>query len=342
MLEAPIIYYEVVEDTWTFAEYDNTNLVLSFTFHNVRYIENFGVVYACFKIPENKVLVEPSHVQIVQMLTDMGYDGSTNNMANHLVPSLNVINKTNKMNSRIQNKRVLGDLSRLKKHDNVPSVLPPEGSVIGDVSGEGRGKNQRNPKDKGGKDAINVESQPHLLQIIVETATHSSPASHMDVDLISNFQADSPSLEIMEKPRSETDVHNLLDDLLVLGFEHINTTETQRVHSSSSSGSDDTIAFSVYAELRREFDMLQGKYDRLIDRLKNVYPDSRNNEGKPREQKTARLETLVQYVNTKLEEMPSHRDRTSQYIIQTVADELQSIVKMLREEKSTKPRSDGV
>ena len=88
--------------------------------------------------------------------------------------------------------------------------------------------------------------------------------------------------------------------------------------------------------------MLQGKYDRLIDRLKNVYPDSRNYEGKPNEQMTARLETLVQYVNTKLEEMPSHRDRTSKYIIQMVADELQSIVKMLREEKTTKPRSDGV
>ena len=53
----------------------------------------------------------------------------------------------------------------------------------------------------------------------------------------------------------------------------------QRAHSSTPSGSDDTIAFSVYAELRREFDMLQGKYDRLIDRLKNVYPDSRNYEG---------------------------------------------------------------
>ncbi|KAL8148028.1 hypothetical protein AgCh_005386 [Apium graveolens] len=85
----------------------------------------------------------------------------------------------------------------------------------------------------------------------------------------------------------------------------------QRAHSSAPSGSDDTIAFSVYAELRREFDMLQGKYDRL----KNVYPDSRNYEGEPKEQMTARLETLVQYVNTKLEEMPSHRDRTSQYII---------------------------
>ncbi|KAL8124013.1 hypothetical protein AgCh_011860 [Apium graveolens] len=88
----------------------------------------------------------------------------------------------------------------------------------------------------------------------------------------------------------------------------------QRVHSSSSSGSVDTIAFSVYAELRREFDMLQGKYDRLIDRLKNVYPDSRNYEGKPKEQMTARLDTLVQYVNIKLEEMPSHRDRTGQII----------------------------
>ncbi|KAL8134222.1 hypothetical protein AgCh_009322 [Apium graveolens] len=116
----------------------------------------------------------------------------------------------------------------------------------------------------------------------------------------------------------------------------------QRAHSSSSSGSDDTIAFSVYAELRREFDMLQGKYDRLIDRLKNVYPDSRNYEGKPKEQMTARFETLVQYVNTKLEEMPAHRDRTSQYVIQMVTDELQSIVKTLREEKTTKPRSDGV
>ena len=98
----------------------------------------------------------------------------------------------------------------------------------------------------------------------------------------------------------------------------------------------------MYAELRREFDMLQGKYNRLIDRLKSVYPDSRNYEGKPKEQMTARLETLVQYVNTKLEEMPSHRDRTSQYIIQMVADELQSIVKMLREEKTTKPCFDGV
>ncbi|KAL8099832.1 hypothetical protein AgCh_032186 [Apium graveolens] len=67
----------------------------------------------------------------------------------------------------------------------------------------------------------------------------------------------------------------------------------QRAHSSSSSGSDDTVAFSVYAELRREFDMLQCKYDRLIDRLKNVYPDSRNYEGKPKKQMTARLETLV-------------------------------------------------
>ncbi|KAL8093955.1 hypothetical protein AgCh_035728 [Apium graveolens] len=114
----------------------------------------------------------------------------------------------------------------------------------------------------------------------------------------------------------------------------------QRAHSSSSSGSDDTIAFSVYAELRREFDMLQGKYDRLIDRLKNVYPDSQNYEGKPKEQMTTRLETLVQYVNIKLEEMSSHRDRTSQYIIQMVVDELQSIVKTLREEKTTKPRSD--
>ena len=88
--------------------------------------------------------------------------------------------------------------------------------------------------------------------------------------------------------------------------------------------------------------MLQGKYDRLIDRLKSVYLDSRNYEGKPKEQMTARLETLFQYVNTKLEEMSAHRDRTSQYVIQMVADELQSIVKMHREEKTTKPRSDGV
>ena len=57
---------------------------------------------------------------------------------------------------------------------------------------------------------------------------------------------------------------------------------------------------------------------------------------------TARLETLVQYVNTKLDEMPSHRDRTSQYTNQMIADKLQCIVKMLHEEKTTGPRSDGV
>ena len=53
-------------------------------------------------------------------------------------------------------------------------------------------------------------------------------------------------------------------------------------HSSSSSGLADTIAFSMYAELRREFDMLQGKYDRLIDRLRTCIRTAETTKGSPK------------------------------------------------------------
>ena len=46
-----------------------------------------------------------------------------------------------------------------------------------------------------------------------------------------------------------------------------------------------------------------------------------------------RLESLLPLVNNKLNEIPVHRDRSSQHTIQLVTDELQGIVKVLQKQE---------
>ncbi|KAK1388866.1 hypothetical protein POM88_017044 [Heracleum sosnowskyi] len=81
----------------------------------------------------------------------------------------------------------------------------------------------------------------------------------------------------------------------------------QRAHSSSSTPSGDVIAFSVYADLRLEYDVLPQKYDKLMERLEEM-------------------------ATTRPQEMSVQRDQTSQIVIQMMADELTSVVRMLRED----------
>ncbi|KAL8089143.1 hypothetical protein AgCh_038785 [Apium graveolens] len=100
-----------------------------------------------------------------------------------------------------------------------------EGSVKGSKIGEGQGEHQRNPKNKESEGAqtvptavkdsvnapsqsqidvapINVESQPKSL--IIETPqTQNSPTNSLDVDMINTSIPDSPSLTLMEKPKSQ-------------------------------------------------------------------------------------------------------------------------------------------
>ena len=60
---------------------------------------------------------------------------------------------------------------------------------------------------------INVESQPKSL--IIETPhTHNNPTNSLDVDMINTLIPDSPSLQLMEEPKSKASEHHLLDDLL--------------------------------------------------------------------------------------------------------------------------------
>ncbi|KAK1356233.1 hypothetical protein POM88_049489 [Heracleum sosnowskyi] len=61
---------------------------------------------------------------------------------------------------------------------------------------------------------VNVESQPHSLNIQIETEIPSSPTLSVDVDMIHTSIPDSPSLKFLEKPHSEIGGHHLLDDLL--------------------------------------------------------------------------------------------------------------------------------
>ncbi|KAL8148849.1 hypothetical protein AgCh_006013 [Apium graveolens] len=63
---------------------------------------------------------------------------------------------------------------------------------------------------------INVESQPKSL-VIEAPQTPNSPTNSLDVDMINTSIPDSPSLNLLGKPKSSTSEHHLLDDL----FSHL-------------------------------------------------------------------------------------------------------------------------
>lgn len=105
----------------------------------------------------------------------------------------------------------------------------------------------------------------------------------------------------------------------------------QRAHSSSVPPPE-PIPFSVYADLRLELDTIQGKYDRLMERIEEVYSSDHIMGDGPKEKTISRLESLIQVATSRLEKMPVHRDRSSQLTVQMIADELRSMVKMLRED----------
>lgn len=77
ILEAPTIYYEVVEEMWTSAEFDSGNKVLSFSLKGNDYFINDDVMNACFKILEHNIIGDPSSVDIVNMLNVIRYVGNT-------------------------------------------------------------------------------------------------------------------------------------------------------------------------------------------------------------------------------------------------------------------------
>ncbi|KAK1379237.1 hypothetical protein POM88_025981 [Heracleum sosnowskyi] len=87
----------------------------------------------------------------------------------------------------------------------------------------------------------------------------------------------------------------------------------QRAHSSSSTPPGDVIAFSVYTDLRLEYDVLQQKYNKLMERLEEVFKSEPQMGEGPKAKTISRLETLTQMM---------------------MADELTSVVRMLREDNT--------
>ena len=53
MLEAPTIYSEVVEEVWTTAVFNTTDLTLTFSLKGNTYCINADIVRSCFKLHEN-------------------------------------------------------------------------------------------------------------------------------------------------------------------------------------------------------------------------------------------------------------------------------------------------
>lgn len=80
MLEAPIIYCEVVEKIWTSATYDSGNKVLNFILKIENYFVNSGAISACLHLPKNNCLNGPSDASIVTMLQAICYSPESNNL----------------------------------------------------------------------------------------------------------------------------------------------------------------------------------------------------------------------------------------------------------------------
>ena len=70
ILEAPIIFHEVVEEIQTSAEFDSKNDTNSSSLKNDNYVKKSDVITSCFKIRNNFVFDLP---QLVALLNDMGY-----------------------------------------------------------------------------------------------------------------------------------------------------------------------------------------------------------------------------------------------------------------------------
>ena len=80
MLEAPTIYYEVMEEIWTSAIFDSKNETISFNLKGKEHVINTDVITTCFNIPENNCDSGPTYAEIVSMLNSINYAKETDNL----------------------------------------------------------------------------------------------------------------------------------------------------------------------------------------------------------------------------------------------------------------------
>lgn len=80
MLEAPVIYCEVVEEIWASAVCDKAMGTISFTLKNSSYIVNANLMNTCLKIPDYNSTASPTDDEIRSMLRSMNYNLDSSNL----------------------------------------------------------------------------------------------------------------------------------------------------------------------------------------------------------------------------------------------------------------------
>ena len=73
MLEAPMIYCEVVEEIWTTAEFNPTDMTISFSLKGKDYCINSDDIQSYFKLPENNAMTPHTDNDVSSMLDSIGY-----------------------------------------------------------------------------------------------------------------------------------------------------------------------------------------------------------------------------------------------------------------------------
>ncbi|KAL8097891.1 hypothetical protein AgCh_030852 [Apium graveolens] len=73
MLEAPTIYCEVIEEIWTTAEFNSTDMTIAFSLKGKDYCINCDDLQSCFKLPENNAMTPHTDKDVSAMLDSIGY-----------------------------------------------------------------------------------------------------------------------------------------------------------------------------------------------------------------------------------------------------------------------------
>ena len=73
MLEAPTIYCEVIEEIWTTAEFNSTNMTIAFSLKGKDYCINCDDIQSYFKLPENNAMTPHTDNDVSRMLDSIGY-----------------------------------------------------------------------------------------------------------------------------------------------------------------------------------------------------------------------------------------------------------------------------
>ncbi|KAK1369385.1 hypothetical protein POM88_035477 [Heracleum sosnowskyi] len=81
MLEAPTLYFEVIEAIWESAVFDSVNATITFVLQRKEHVINSDIISACLNLPDNNRLEKHSDTDIVNMLNLINYALPTENLS---------------------------------------------------------------------------------------------------------------------------------------------------------------------------------------------------------------------------------------------------------------------